>query len=227
MGIYRYFCRALCFPMKRLYLKLFIPAMLLLCAHAVSAQHKIGVQPAVITKYNLTEKFFLNQYFEYCHDFTNRTMNYWIAKPLGCGYKFNNWFSMDFGYYYFQFLNNGMHRPELSLIFTLRENNLQFQFQKRAVMDKMTDSGYYDWYHRSHFTISYDIPNTRFTPLATFEFYLKNGLKMARFHGGTHVRLTDMSSLSLQIFHILNPGSEFQEFYLFMAYMFNLPHKKK
>jgi hypothetical protein len=115
-----------------------------------------------------------------------------------------------------------MHRPELSFIFTHRENNLQFQYQKRLVMDKNTKSNYYDWYHRSHFTVSYDIPNTRFTPLATFEFYLKNGLKQGRFHGGTHIKLTDKSTLSLQIFHILVPSNPYQEFYLFAGYIFTI-----
>ena len=196
--------------------------MALLSINAASGQHKLGVQPVLITKYNLTDKFFLNQYFEYCHDFTNNQMNYWIAKPLGMGYTFKDWFAMDFGYYYFQFQNNGMHRPELSLIFTLRENNLQFQYQKRLVMDKNTNSSYHEWFHRSHYTISYDIPDSRFTPVATFEFYLKNGLKMGRFHGGTHIKLTDKSSLSLQIFHVMNPGNKFQEFYLFSGYIINI-----
>ena len=41
-----------------------------------SAQHKVGVQGAVITKYRLTDKLFLNQYGEYCHDSTNEKMNY-------------------------------------------------------------------------------------------------------------------------------------------------------
>ena len=186
------------------------------------AQHKMGVQPVFLSKFNLTEKLFLNQYFEYCHDFTNNKMNYFIVKPLGVGYTFNKWFTMDLGLYYFQFHGNGMHRPELSFIFTHRENNFQFQYQKRLVMDKMTDSDYHDWFHRSHFTVSYSIPDTRFTPLATFEFYLKNGLKMARFHGGTNVKLTDKSTLSLQIFHILNPGNKFQEFYLFAGYIINI-----
>lgn len=186
------------------------------------AQHKLGIQPVIISTYNITDKFYLNQYGEYCHDFTNNQMNYWILKPLGFGYKFKKWFSMDFGLYYFQFQDSGMHRPELSFIFTHRENNMQFQYQKRLVMDKNTKSDYHDWFHRSHFSISYNIPDSRFTPVATFEFYLKNGLKMARFHGGTNIRLTDKSSLSLQIFHILNPGNRFQEFYLFSGYIINI-----
>ena len=91
-----------------------------------------------------------------------------------------------------------------------RENNLQFQYQKRLVMDKNTNSTYHDWYHRSHYTISYDIPDTRFTPVATFEFYLKNGIKQCRFHGGTHITLTDKSRLSLQLFNVLVPGKPSQ-----------------
>ena len=187
-----------------------------------SAQHKLGVQGAVVTKFRLTEKLFLNQYGEYCHDFTNKRMNYWIAKPLGIGYDFTKWPTVDFGYYYFQFEDSGMHRPELSLIFTYRENNLQFQYQKRLVMDKNTESSYYDWYHRSHYTISYNIPSSRFTPVATFEFYLKNGLKQGRFHGGTHVRLSDRSMLSIQLFNIIVPGNPCQEFYLYAGYLFTL-----
>ena len=186
------------------------------------AQHKLGIQPVIIATYNITDKFYLNQYGEYCHDFTNNQMNYWIVKPLGAGYRFKNWFSMDFGLYYFQFKDSGMHRPELSFIFTHRENNQQFQYQKRLTMDKNTKSDYHDWYHRSHFSLSYNIPDSRFTPVATFEFYLKNGLKMARFHGGTNIKLTNKSSLSLQIFHILNPGNQFQEFYLFSGYIINI-----
>ena len=201
------------------FILLFLP---LFSVGTASAQHKLGVQPVLITKYNITDKFFLNQYFEYCHDFTNNQMNYWIAKPLGAGYKFNNWFTMDFGLYYFQFQDNGMHRPELSFIFTHRENNLQFQYQKRIVMDKNTRSDYHEWYHRSHFTVSYQIPNTRFTPVATFEFYLKNGLKQGRFHGGTNIRLTDKSSFSLQIFHIVVPSNPYQEFYLFGGYILTI-----
>ena len=187
-----------------------------------SAQHRVGVQGAVITKFKLTDKLFLNQYGEYCHDFTNGKMNYWIAKPLGVGYDFTKWFTVDFGYYYFQFQDSGMHRPELSLIFTYRENNLQFQYQKRLVMDKNTNSTYYDWYHRSHYTISYDIPDTRFTPVATFEFYLKNGIKQCRFHGGTHITLTDKSRLSLQLFNVLVPGKPSQEFYLYTGYILTI-----
>ena len=38
-----------------------------------SAQHRVGVQGAVITKFKLTDKLFLNQYGEYCHDFTNNS----------------------------------------------------------------------------------------------------------------------------------------------------------
>ena len=108
------------------------------------------------------------------------------------------------------------------MIFTHREGNFQFQYQKRVTMDKNTRSSYYDWYHRSHFTFSYDIPKSRFTPVATFEFYLKNGLKMGRFHGGTHISLTDKSQLSVQIFHILTPGNKHQEFYLYAGYIFTL-----
>ena len=100
----------------------------------------------------LGDKFFLNQYGEYCHDFTNNQMNYCILKPLGVGYRCTNWF----------------------------------------------------------------------TPVATFEFYLKNGLKMGRFHGGTHIRLTDRSTISLQIFHVLSPGNKFQEFYFFSGYILNI-----
>lgn len=196
--------------------------LVVLCGKDVYAQHRIGVQGAVVTKYGITERFYLNQYAEYCHDFTNGCLNYWIAKPLGMGYAFNDWFSVDFGYYYFQFRDCGMHRPELSLIFTLKENNLKFQFQKRATMDKMMGGSDYDWYHRSHFTTSYDIPNSRFTPVATFEFYLKNGLKQCRFHGGTHIKLTEKSSLSLQIFQILVPGNTYQEYYLYAGYLFTL-----
>ena len=96
------------------------------------AQHKLGIQPVIISTYNITDKFYLNQYAEYCHDFTNNQMNYWILKPLGFGYKFKNWFSMDFGLYYFQFQDSGMHRPELSFIFTHRENNMQFQYQNNV-----------------------------------------------------------------------------------------------
>ena len=174
------------------------------------AQHKVGLQGAVITKYRLTDKLFLNQYGEYCHDSTNERMNYWIAKPLGVGYDFTKWLTLDFGYYYFQFKDSGMHRPELSLIFTHRENNLQFQYQKRLVMDKNTESSYYDWYHRSHYTISYDIPESRFTPVVTFEFYLKNGIKQCRFHGGPHISLTDKSKISVQLFNVTVPGTPCQ-----------------
>lgn len=110
------------------------------CVAVASAQHRVGMQGAVVMKYGITDKFFLNQYAEYSHDFTNNRMNYWIAKPLGLGYDFTKWFTVDFGYYYFQFEDCGMHRPELSLIFTLRENNLQFQYQKRLTMDKKTGS---------------------------------------------------------------------------------------
>lgn len=198
-------------------------ALVMTFAHTASAQHKAGVMGAVITKYGITEKFFLNQYAEYCNDFTNNTgLNYCILKPLGVGYTFTNWFTVDFGYYYFQFINSGMHRPELSLIFTHREGNFQLQYQKRVTMDKNTRSSYYDWFHRSHFTVSYDIPKSRFTPVATFEFYLKNGLKMGRFHGGTHISLTEKSQLSVQIFQILSPGNKYQEFYLYAGYIFTL-----
>lgn len=192
------------------------------CVAVASAQHRVGMQGAVVMKYGITDKFFLNQYAEYSHDFTNNRMNYWIAKPLGLGYDFTKWFTVDFGYYYFQFEDCGMHRPELSLIFTLRENNLQFQYQKRLTMDKKTGRGYYDWFHRSHFTMSYDIPDSRFTPVATFEFYLKDGLKLGRFHGGTHITLTDRSRLSLQIFNIVTRGNRYQEFYLYAGYLFTL-----
>ena len=202
--------------------KLILLLLLIVPVGTISAQHKLGVQPVLLTKYNVTDKFFFNQYFEYCHDFTNNQMNYFIIKPLGVGYKFNDWFTMDFGFYYFQFQDSGMHRPELSFIFTHRENNFQFQYQKRITMDKNTTSDYHDWYHRSHFTVSYDIPNTRFTPVATFEFYLKNGLKQSRLHGGTNIRLTDHSSLSLQIFHIVVPSNQYQEYYLFGAYILTI-----
>ena len=182
----------------------------------------MGAQGALITKFNLTKKLFLNQYAEYCHDFTQNRMNYWIAKPLGIGYDFKDWFTVDFGYYYFQFKDDGMHRPELSLIFTLEESNLQFQYQKRLVMDKMVHGDYYDWFHRSHYTVSYNLPDSRFTPVATFEFYLKNGLKQGRFHGGTHITLTDKSKLSLQLFCVIDPKKSYQEYYLYAAYLFTL-----
>ena len=209
--------------MKICNLKIFCVLVFAVVSMATSrAQHKLGVMPVVVATYNITDKFFLNQYGEYCHDFTNNQMNYWILKPLGAGYRFTNWFTMDLGLYYFQFQDSGMHRPELSFIFTHRENNMQFQYQKRLVMDKNTKSDYHDWFHRSHFTISYNIPDSRFTPVATFEFYLKKGLKMARFHGGTHIRLTDRSTISLQIFHVMNPGNRFQEFYLFSGYIINI-----
>ena len=194
-----------------------------ICAQSVSARHKAGVMGAVVAKYGITEKFYLNQYAEYCHDFThNRSMSYSVFKPLGVGYTFTDWFTVDFGCYYFQFIKGGMHRPELSLIFTHKEGNFQFQFQKRFTMDKNIGVSYYDWYHRSHFTVSYDIPKSIFTPVATFEFYLKNGLKMGRFHGGTHISLSDKSQLSLQVFQIMSPGNKYQEYYLYAGYLFTL-----
>lgn len=70
--------------------------------------------------------------------------------------------------------------------------------------------------------MSYDIPDSRFTPVATFEFYLKDGLKLGRFHGGTHITLTDRSRLSLQIFNIVTRGNRYQEFYLYAGYLFTL-----
>ena len=171
--------------------------------------------------FNPTQNIYLSTLLEHRTENHFKSTDCYFARQYG-GYKWCSWLKTDAAYEILKNSESVQNKGLFSATATLKQGNFSFSFRERYVYTYTVKDKSSDHVLRSKATVTYNIPETRFSPYVACEVYAWDGWQKTRHYIGTNIDIDKRNSLNIFYLYYTKANNAPQQHILGVYYVLDL-----